>query len=683
MAAHLSIRIWQMVAAVVAAAVTVGMSVTPVASADPTGGADGARWTATEDGPQQYPGVHIDWDVPITMSDGTVLKANVYRPMDAAGRIVQTPLPTIVNLTPYTKLASMLATSAVSIPVLYDALVTLMNRFDLFDLRGTPLSGLGEQIRALSGGVGRTFAADPNLVRSGYTQIVVDVRGTGFSQGVWQAFGEREQQDTVEVVQWASKQPWSNGRIGMSGISYSAINQLQAAEHHAPGLQAIFPIVPGSDLLRDTVAPGGGFDVGFVPAWAALINIGKWIPDLASIATGRFDWKWLADRVASPITFIDTMLQALTVTSVDNIPPNLKSYLDPNGYFRTGLTGHPERITTPTFVIGGWHDIFANSEPRIIQEIPLPTSSKKLIMGDWYHLDATSGLGTPGAPPRVDVLQRAWFDKWLKDIDNGIDRYSPVTMWQQGGNWTTADRFPRPGMTYTRHYLTADPSGTTGTVAHDGSLGSAPPTDRTTLTAAPGLSTICSRDGVQGTAGFFGLQIIDACYKDSRTAEVAALTFTGRPVAAPTLISGPVNVHLNTVLDATDGYWSATLNDVAPDGNSSVLTSGQLTASLRKVDDGRSQRSADGDYTAPFHVLTLEDRQPVVPGQPTTLDIALVPTDAVLQPGHRLRVDIYAANFPRGMMIPALLLESQLKPQHLVLDPQAPSWVNLPLNRPL
>ncbi len=290
-------------------------------------------------------------------------------------------------------------------------------------------------------------------------------------------------------------------------------------------------------------------------------------------------------------------------------------------------------------------------------------------------------MGVAGAPPRMDVLQRAWFDKWLKGIDNGIDRYSPAMLFQQGGSWVGSDQFPRAGMTYARQYFSADPSGTTGIVAYDGSLSSSPPTTASTLAVAPGLSTMCSRDGAQGTAGLLG--IVDGCGKDSRVAEVAALTFTGRPVAEPTLISGPVNVHLNTVLDTTDGYWSATLNDVAPDGNSTILTSGQLTASLRKNDDSKSTKSANGDYTAPFPTLTLADRQAVVPGQPTTLDVGLVATDAVLQPGHRLRVDIYAANFPKGMMIPALLLEAQLKPQHLVLDPNAPSFVNVPSNRPI
>ncbi|MET9490321.1 CocE/NonD family hydrolase [Nocardia sp. NPDC006630] len=673
-------RLFARLGAASAAAVVATLALTtltvPAAHADPPDNDPAAAWTAAQDGPPQYPGVHVDWDVPITMSDGTVLKSNVYRPMDAAGHIVDTPLPTIVNMTPYTKLAYMLLDSAVSIPGLFDGVTDLINRFDLFDLNGTPLSSLGDQIKVLSGGGGRVVAADRHLIQSGYTEIVADVRGTGFSEGVWPVFGEREQQDTAEIAQWAANQPWSDGKIGLAGVSNGGISALQGAEQQPESVKAVFSVVPGSDLLRDTVAPGGGFDIGFVPFWLLAVNTAKWLPDLSSIATGNFDWKWLADRVASPITFIDTLLRALVVPSVDAIPADMKQLLDPEGPFRSGITGHPDRITAPTFIVGGWHDIFNNSESTAYNAIPLPADQKKLLMGDWYHVTLGSGLGVAGAPPRLDVLQHAWFDKWLKGIDNGIDAYSPATLFQQGGGWTSSDRYPRAGMTYARQYLSADPSGTAGTVVHDGSLSATAPSEPTTLTVSPGLSTVCSRDGAQGTAGVLG--IIDACGKDSRLAEVAALTFTGQPVGAPTAISGSVNVHLNTVLDATDGYWSATLNDVAPDGQSTVLTTGQLTASLRKLDEDKSKKSPNGDYTAPFPTLTLEDRQAIVPGEPTTLEVGLEPTDAVLQPGHRLRVDIYAANFPKGMMIPALLLESQLRPQHLVLDPAAPSWVNVP-----
>ncbi|MBF6059369.1 CocE/NonD family hydrolase [Nocardia terpenica] len=645
----------------------------PAAQAVPDAGALGAAWTATQDGPPRYPGVHIDWDVPITMSDGTVLKANVYRPADAAGP-VREPLPVIVNLMPYTKLLSNLADSALSVPVLGDALMGFLRGFDL---SGLGLGGLTDITRALPAGLARTFTVDRKLIRSGYVQVVVDVRGTGFSQGDWQVFGEREQRDGAEVVDWAARQPFSDGSVGMSGVSYSAINQLQTAERHPAGLKALFPVVPGNDLLRDIAATGGGLGVGFLPPWLAGVDGLKLIPDVRSLLTGTFDTRWLADRLADPLTFVDYLVAALTIPSVDAIPDSLRALIRDDSAIRTSWLGHPERITVPTFISGGWHDLFAYDQTAIYRAIPLPTSEKKIVMGDTYHISEGSGFGAPGAPPRLDVLQRAWFDRWLKGIHNGIDSYDPVTMFQQGGGWTGSPSFPRPGMNYRRLYFDPAPSGTVAVSAHDGTLASTPGA-AARLTVAPGLATVCSRDAATGTAGALGA--MDLCGKDSRVAEVSALTFTSAPAAVATQISGPIAVHLETVLDATDGYWAATLNDVAPDGRSTVWTSGQLQASLRAVDAAKATRSPNGDYTDPYPILTLDSRQPIVPGETTTVDLGLAPTDGILQPGHRLRIDIYALNFPRGLPLRPLLNESGLRPQHLALDPARPSWVNLPLS---
>ncbi|MFI5776260.1 CocE/NonD family hydrolase [Nocardia sp. NPDC051570] len=655
--------------AAVSALILGALAFAPVTHADP---GDGARWTALQDGPPKYPGVHIDWDVPITMSDGTVLKANVYRPADAAGPITER-LPVVVNLTPYTKLVSNVADSMLSVPVLGDA---LMNFLRGFDLSGLGLGGASDLGKALPGGLARTFTVDRKLIQSGYVQVVVDVRGTGFSQGDWQVFGDREQRDGPEVVEWAARQPFSDGAVGMSGVSYSAINQLQTAERHPAGLKAIFPVVPGSDLLHDIVATGGGLGTGFLPMWLAAVDIAKLVPDVGSLLNGRFDMRWLADRIADPFTFFDYLFAALTVPSIDTIPDSLRSLIQQGSPIRDSWLGRPDTIDVPTFLYGGWHDIFSYDQTKIYRAIPLPAGEKKMIMGNTFHISSASGLGEPGAPPRLDVLQRAWFDKWLKGIDNGIDAYPPVTTWQQGGGWAAAAQFPRPDADYRRLYLNSAPSGTVAVSAHDGSL-SAAPGDPARLTVAPGLATLCSQDAATGTGGITA--VLDACTRDSRIAETSALTFTSAPVAAATELSGPIAVHLDTVLDATDGFWAVTLNDVAPDGRSTEWTYGQLAASLRAIDEAASTRSPGGDYTDPYPILTLDTRQPVVPGRPTVVDIGLDATDGVLQPGHRLRVDVYALDFPRSLPLRPLLNESGLRPQHVELDPSRPSWVNLPV----
>ncbi|MFQ6398434.1 CocE/NonD family hydrolase [Nocardia sp. KC 131] len=658
---------------------TSGASAAPV-SAGPDGGAAGAAWAAAEDGPQQFPNVNIEWDVPITMSDGTVLKGNVYRPADAAGRPIDTPTPTVVNLTPYTKLVSNLADSAMSIPGLSDALIEL---FRQIDMSGTPLSGVTDLTKAFGGGELRNFAVDRQLIKSGYTQVVVDVRGTGFSQGVWDMLRQREQQDTVEVIDWASHQPWSNGRIGMNGLSYSGINQVQAAQMRPPALKAIFPVVPGSDLVNDVLAPGGGFGFNFIPLWLTAINGLKLLPDLASVVNGRFDTKWLADRAKDPLTFMDVLLNVYTTARVEDLDPRAKELLTGTSTPRAGWLSDPSKIQVPTFVTGGWHDLFTYSESKIYNEIPLPAGQKQLLMGNTYHINSGNEYGKPGLPPRLDVLQRAWFDKWLKGIDNGIDEYGPVTLRQQGGGWVTTDSFADPDATvssqdaaHRRMYLSANHSGTANSV-YDGSLLPEASPDSARLTVAPGLTTLCSNDAAQGSAG--ALSIIDGCAKDSRVAESNGLTFTSAPVADTTTISGRIAVRLNTVQDDADGYWVATVNDVAPDGQSTVLSSGQLMASLREVDEANSTKSANGDYTDPRAFTSLDRRQPTVPGVETTLDIALPATEAILKPGHRLRVDVFAGNFPKGLPVLPMLLDTGLKPQHVQLDPNRPSFVNIPV----
>lgn len=660
--------------------------VTPVAArADtpPDGGALAAAWQSTHDGAARYPGrypgeVHIDFDVPITMSDGTVLKANVYRPVDANGNPVDTPLPTIVNLTPYTKFASWLADVALSVPWLSDALIQLVNAVDL---TGTPLESITDLTRVLSGGAARTFGVDRRLIQHGYTQVVVDTRGTGYSQGTWQFFQSRETQDSVETIDWASKQPWSDGKVGMNGISYSGINQYMVAAENPPALKAIFPVEGSTDVIGDVAAPGGGLGM-FAPLYIALIDVIKNIPDPVGVLMGHLDMKWLLDRISTPFEFFDYMLMTLT-PDVNTLPEPLRTQLQPGSPLRNAFTDtHPERIKVPTFAYGGWQDIFAPSSSMVYDRISLPPEQKKLIMGNTYHANPGSGFGNPGTPPRLDVLQMAWFDKWLEGVDNGIDQYGPVVSYQQGGWFVSGDSIAHQVSDYRRVYLSAIRSGTANSV-YDGSLTQQQPDDQAQLTVSPlsGVTALCSRDAAVESIGV--LSILPFCAKDDRIHETGGLTFTSAPVSEATTITGPITAHLNTMYDTTDGYWSVTVNDVAPDGQSTVLTGGQLTASLRAVDEDKSKKDADGDYTETAYKLTLDDRQPLVPGQPTVLDVAVNATNAVLQPGHRLRIDVYASNFPRGILLPPVLFESRLAPQHLVLDPAEPSFINLPLSRDL
>ncbi|MFT4127770.1 MAG: CocE/NonD family hydrolase [Gordonia sp. (in: high G+C Gram-positive bacteria)] len=641
----------------------------------------GAQWTRTHDGPQRYPGYAITPDVGITMSDGVTLRGNLIRPADAHGRPVNTKMPVIVNMTPYTKMISSLLSQVTNFPVLMPQLLSLLNAINL---RGTALGGYNELAGIAEGGLVDTFSFDPKLIRSGYAMLVVDVRGTGFSQGQWGVFGDREARDTVEVIRWAKRQHWANGKIGMAGVSYSGINQLKAAAN-APGeLDAIFPVVPGFDVINDIIAPGGGIGFGFLTPWLTIVNSTKAIPNVASMLNGTFDWAWLASRVRDPLTYYDVLIEAITTRDVSQFHGNTRAMLDANSQRRRSLYTDIGRITTPTFAVGGWNDLLTYSQSRLLTGLTqLPGTKKKLIMDDGYHLTVGSEFGRPGQPPRLDVLARAWYDHWLKGIDNGIDRYAPATLASQpAGNYLQGSGFPLPGYTYQRHYLSGRASGTTHTpVAGDGSLSSQAPAQHATREVKPGLSPLCSRDNVQSTAGITAL--FDFCARDSRISEVAAQTFTSPRASSLTRISGSPVIHLRQRLQTTDGYWHATVNVVSPDGRSQVISMGQLVVSLREVDRSRSGYAPNGDLTDPVLYLSLDHHRPVQPGQTVEIDIPMSATQAALKPGDRIRVDLYAFNFTKALPIGPAMWSSQLRPQYIDIDPRNPSWVNLPTDRML
>ncbi|MFF2555329.1 CocE/NonD family hydrolase [Nocardia sp. NPDC058058] len=661
----------------------------PAAAADPAasapvftgvdGGDLGAQWTATADGPQPFDAVSPDLAIPLTMDDGVVIKTDVLHPAHGADRSNE-PGPVIVQFQGYGKQLVNIASVLIKIPGIKEALLPWIASVQF---PGSGLDGITDLTSELSGGALEQATQDLTLVKGGYTLVQVDIRGTGTSEGTWQAWGDRERRDAMRVLDWIDAQPWSNGKVGIQGTSWTGITAMQAAATAGDRVKAVFAVVPSSDILTDIIAPGGGVGIGFAPLWLTAISLARMLPDAEAVLAGRFDpaqqLQWVRDRIANPAPLLDVIANVVTATTTDQFTAKTKEFMDANSPLRQALTYDSAAVTAPTFRAGAFSDIFANSPTDSYNRSRLSAQENKLVMGDGYHINpVVEGYGRPGTPPRVDVLQRAWFDKWLKGIDNGAETYSPLSFQHADGSWSTTSSFPRPGVDYQRMYLGPATSGSAPTAQYDGSLTRTADPGIQDLTVAPSLLSICSRDGAVGTAG--ALSVIVACAEDSRIREREGLTFSSGPVAESTAVSGPIAVHLNTIHDTQDGYWTVTVNDVAPDGWSRQLSSGQLVSSLRQIDDSRSTTSANGDYTRPIPYVDINRRQKVVPGQPVTLDIATTPIDATLEPGHRLRIDVFASNFPRGLPPTAILVDSQLAPQHLRLDPSEPSWVNIPLS---
>jgi uncharacterized protein len=560
----------------------------------------------------QY-GVGIRHNVGVSMSDGVELRVDIHYPTDRdTGEPAEGSFPVLLSMTPYGKKAP------------------------------PPAAQIG-------GG------ATPYLIKRGYIEVMVDVRGSGVSGGSFEMFGERQTQDGVELVDWASKLPNANGRVGMFGVSYLAINQLFTAAAVGPGspLKAIFPVMAARDFYRDAAAMGGAPHLRTVRAYGGvyrLLNVVN--PALEVLNRGKhprpraggfagvrkrgrdqrsYFRPLIADAVAGGETafdgpFWDAMRPAMVLPSV--VANNVA-----------------------VFLVGGWHDAFQRGAPlnyAALQnafagrpdEQPMqpgqPVSEQlRLMMGPWYHVTAYGGL-------HVNGLQLRWFDYWLNDDAEAKISGSPWTFQAIGSErWFHAREYPLPEATPTRFYLSDS-----GRLTAD----SAPETSTATITYV-GRGPLSGRSVEQWTLGLAsfirsqrgGQTRYD---QDNRRVQRGALTYTTEVFATPTLIAGPITLTVHATANTTEALWVAHLDDVAPDGASRPLTQGALLGSHRELDPERTWYLSDGTVLRPHHFSTRSAAKPVVPGELTRYDVEIFPTAAVLEAGHQLRLTLTTFDFP-------------------------------------
>jgi putative CocE/NonD family hydrolase len=583
-----------------------------------TAGAAAAPGAANADGwtpytrPAQF-GTVTDKDVPITTRDGTVLRANVTRP-DVPGRY-----PVLVTQTPYGK--------------------------------------DGAVIVALGG------AADA-LVQRGYVQVTVDVRGTGASGGSWDSFGPAEQQDGYDVVEWAARQAWSTGAVGLDGPSYMGLMQLYTAALRPPHLKAIFPVVPMADGYRDITFSGGDVNVAFIPLWLGLVTAGGLVPGQSSFTGSPADaiggLTTLGQHVGGAFSFTaPTLVGAMTGGSI--------AYDGPFWKVRSPIE-ILDHIRVPTFVVGGLHDLFQRGEPLIYERLKSRVPAR-LLVGPWTHVNGSTGAGLPadGVPSLTD-LQLRWFDQYLKGIDTNVGAIPKVTQYTPGdGRYETQPDWPDPRLDPQRWYLRGGQA-----VSRDApAAGEAPQS----FVQHP-VAGVCTMSTGQWTAGL-GEQL--PCFTDDRlNALSGGASYTSTPLAADLRISGPIAARLWLSTTASDAAVAVRVDDVAPDGTSAGMTTGWATAAFRATDARRS-RTVRGHLLQPWHPFTQESVLPVAAGTPTAVDVEVFPTNWVLKAGHRLKIVVDPSDFPHALP-PAPAQLARLGGQVSVLtDPAHPSAVELPV----
>ena len=577
-------------------------------------------------------------DLPVTMSDGTVLRANVGIPVPQGASAPQPGLrfPVLIEQTPYRK----------------------------------------------DGGLA---TVDSYFVTRGYAFVVVDVRGTGSSQGNWQSFYGPEQEDGPQIVRWAAHQSWASGTAGLLGSSYLAINQLLTMEQpDAPSeVKAIFPVVPMSDGYRDVTYHGGNLDFAFIPPWLSLVTALGAPPGNQTTDGNPADF---VDGVGVAAQHVANIASFQAPTTVDSATGGAKAY-DGAYYDSISPIRRIDRIHIPTFVIGGEFDIFQRGEPLLYSKLDVP--AKRLILGPWIHLEGATASTLPAdGIPDLHTLQLQWFDQYLKGVDAGENQEPRVEQYELKGtdpsHFVASPSYPIAPISPENLYLEPGTSGSASSL-NDGVLGAAPPSSSgsDTLPYVP-TGTGCSRTTFQwGDASPTQVGMGNApCEQDERPNEVQELTYTTPALATPTTIDGPINVHLIAESPSQRNMpFTVRVTDVAPDGTSTQISAGWLLASLRATAPSPVTLTVAGVPLRVFHPFTPASEQ-AVPSTPTAYDIEVFPSFATFQAGHRIRLDVGTGDMPHMTLNAPHSTQSAGAVFMVDRNAANPSYVSLPMVNP-
>lgn len=509
--------------------------------------------------------------------------------------------------------------------------------------------------------------ADPLMTSHGYATVVVDVRGTGNSQGEWEAFGEREQKDYSQVVEWAATQSWSDGRIGLFGVSYLGITTMLTAQQQHPAIKAAFPIVPLGDAYRDIVFTGGQVNPTFIPLWITLVT-----------GLGALPLEGIA---ADPATGITALLSHITgaVTNFQ-VPTILKALLGDQGtaadgdfWAKRSPLENADKIKVPTFVVGGLFDLFQRSEPLWFERLKgsVPT---KLLLGPWTHIEA-AGVPSNGLPqdgvPELNKIQLRWFDQYVKGLPVGADRMPNVTQYVLGEErYVTSSDWPHAQMRPQQYFFQADKS-----------LLKDQPSEKASQSIAlqAPIFGLCSQSLSQWTAGIAGLLPLP-CFDDDSINQKSSVVFSTPALEDDLYINGPIQANVWMTTTAQETSVSVRISDFDPaTGKSRPLSNGLLSASFRAVDESRS-RIIDGVMIQPWHPFTTESVLPVKPNEPMLMQVEIFPTSAKIAKGHSLKVSLSTSNLAQGLQpVLSSLIKGPLGLATFLVGPEHPSSVVLPV----
>ena len=443
------------------------------------------------------------------------------------------------------------------------------------------------------------------LLTAGYAVIGVSIRGTGCSEGQFDIRGPQEHADGAAVVEWAAHQPWSTGHVGMFGDSFPGLMQPGVAALHPAGLDAIAPWQIVDDMYRDVAYPGGVGNGEFGAFW------GLGDQPAASIS-GQLNGTTAGDPQCA---------QSAAGQATANPPTNifvaglLHPYID--ALWKSKEIGAAaDEIDVPAFGCTTWQDDEVGSRSAWTFWPRLEPERTWQIFANGYHAQCVNST------PITAALVR-FFDRYVKGERNGFESTPHVQIWHEATGatdakpaWVTTSPTWPPATRTKRLYL-----GSGGALTAARPSGAQPADSYVSPTVSAG-----TEDGI-----VFGQQ--NKLWKLPGT-PAGALAYTTPKLARTVELLGPASVDLWLKSTATDTNLQATITEVRPDGQEVYVIRGWMTASQRKLDPRASTA------TMPVQTNLESDVQPLVPGEPTLMRLAVLPFDHVFRAGSRIRLVI-------------------------------------------
>lgn len=477
-------------------------------------------------------------------------------------------------------------------------------------------------------------------VACGYAVVVQDVRGRYESAGEYLAYPQ-EGRDGYDTIEWAARQPWSDGNIGTFGLSYPGAVQWLAAMERPPHLRAMVPAMTFSSP-RNFFYSGGVFDLSWITwIWnniAPDVRVKKNLPGPKTGQEAREEFRKLGA----------SFQRKLPLSALEELKPVAPWYYewlrhepyDPwwDWAELRGKYDRPRDVAVLNF--SSWHDEAYGPEGAVTNFNGLRAARRgqrdpktQLILGPWSHgvpgpEDCKVGRRDfcPAGTIDYDAMVLDWMDRYVRGIPNGVDRRAPVRYFVMGANeWREAAEWPLPQAEMTSLYLHAN-----GKRMDRGDLRREP------VTAEASSTSFVSdpNDPVRDPHPFY------SGANDYRALADRAdvLVFDSEPLDRDTEITGPITAEIYLEVDAPDTDLWVRVLDVAPDGTAYNLMSPGLDV----------LRASYAKAALEYHRTGVAggQRELLQPGTVYKLTLPNLMTSNVFKKFHRIRVQISATFFP-------------------------------------